>query len=62
MDSKEEYRRRKEHGEMDKKASPKSPILSDCIKAFLSGDLYVRQGRCLEIILCQRDCLLTKQA
>ena len=37
MDSKEEYRRRKEYGEMVKKASPKSPILSDCIKPFLSG-------------------------
>ena len=47
MDSKEEYRRRKEYGEMVKKASPKSPILSDCIKAFLSGGFICTIGQVL---------------
>ena len=47
MDSKEEYRRRKEYGEMVKKASPKSPILSDCIKAFLSGGFICTIGQML---------------
>lgn len=47
MDSKEEYRRRKEYGEMVKKASPKSPVLSDCIKAFLSGGFICTIGQVL---------------
>lgn len=28
---------KKDYGEMTKKASPKSPVLSDCLKAFLFG-------------------------
>lgn len=47
MDSKEEYKRRKEYGEMVKKASPKSPIVSDCIRAFLSGGFICSIGQVL---------------
>lgn len=47
MDPKEEYLRRKEYSEMVKKASPSSPLLFDCIKAFLSGGLICSIGQVL---------------
>ena len=46
-DYKEEYERRKEYGEMVKKASPKSPVAYDCIRAFLSGGLICSFGQIL---------------
>ena len=34
----------KEYGQMSKKASPRSPVLNDCLKAFLIGGLICANG------------------
>ena len=39
MNSSEKYKKQQEYDSMVKKASPNSPLLSDCIKAFVSGGL-----------------------
>lgn len=45
MTESEKVRQQKEYDEMVKKASPNSPIFTDCIKAFISGGLICVIGQ-----------------
>lgn len=45
MNSKKEYIKQKEYSEMVKKASPNSPIATNCLKAFLSGGVICSFGQ-----------------
>lgn len=47
MDSSKEFERRREYGEMVKKASPPSALLSDCVRAFVSGGFICSIGQIL---------------
>ena len=47
MDSSKEFERRREYGEMVKKASPPSALLSDCVRAFVSGGFICSIGQVL---------------
>ncbi len=47
MNSKEKYKKQKEYDSMVKKASPNSPILLDCLKAFISGGIVCSFGQVL---------------
>ena len=47
MNSKEEYRKKKEYDSMVKKASPNSPVFTDCIKAFTAGGIVCSIGQIL---------------
>ena len=47
MDSSKEFERRREYGEMVKKASPKSMVFADCLRAFLSGGAICSIGQVL---------------
>ena len=47
MDSSKEFERRREYGEMVKKASPKSTVFADCLRAFLSGGAICSIGQVL---------------
>lgn len=47
MDSSKEFECRREYGEMVKKASPPSALLSDCVRAFVSGGFICSIGQIL---------------